>query len=78
MQSTDEAITAGVPLIGLPMLWDQWFNVELYEIHDIGIKINFETLTEDKLKNAIYDILGDQRYIFLIFYISDSHFIPLC
>lgn len=63
LQSTDEAITAGVPLIGVPMLGDQWFNVEQYVRLDIGIKLNLETITEDILKNAIENIINNKRYV---------------
>ncbi|XP_013168679.1 PREDICTED: UDP-glucuronosyltransferase 2B31-like [Papilio xuthus] len=62
LQSTDEAITGGVPLIAFPMLGDQWYNAEKYEYHKIGIKLDFENLTEDKLKDAITKIVEDKSY----------------
>ncbi|XP_013168811.1 PREDICTED: UDP-glucuronosyltransferase 2B15-like [Papilio xuthus] len=62
LQSTDEAITAGVPLLGIPMLGDQWYNVEKYVYHGIGQRLYFEELTEEKLKNAILDVAEDNRY----------------
>ncbi|XP_068623979.1 UDP-glucosyltransferase 2-like [Battus philenor] len=62
LQSTDEAITAGVPLIGIPMLGDQWFNVEKYVHHGIGLKLEFETLTEEKLSNAIKTVIGNESF----------------
>ncbi|XP_050356515.1 UDP-glucosyltransferase 2-like isoform X12 [Nymphalis io] len=62
LQSTDEALTAGVPLIGVPMLGDQWFNAELYVKHNIGIKLSIETLTEEKLKNAIETIISNNSF----------------
>ncbi|KAJ8733175.1 hypothetical protein PYW08_001473 [Mythimna loreyi] len=62
LQSTDEAITAGVPLIGMPMLGDQWFNVERYEFHKIGVRLDMETLTEENFKNAINTTIGDDSY----------------
>ncbi|XP_047036555.1 UDP-glucosyltransferase 2-like [Helicoverpa zea] len=61
-QSTDEAITAGVPLIGVPMLGDQWFNVEKYITHEIGVRLDIETLTEEQFKNAITEVIGDKKY----------------
>ncbi|XP_063897133.1 UDP-glucosyltransferase 2 isoform X3 [Helicoverpa armigera] len=61
-QSTDEAITAGVPLIGVPMLGDQWFNVEKYITHEIGVRLDIETLTEEEFKNAITEVIGDKKY----------------
>ncbi|KAJ8733174.1 hypothetical protein PYW08_001472 [Mythimna loreyi] len=62
LQSTDEAITAGVPLIGMPMLGDQWFNVERYEFHKIGVRLDMETLTEENFKSAIKTTIGDDSY----------------
>ncbi|XP_064074692.1 UDP-glycosyltransferase UGT5-like isoform X2 [Vanessa tameamea] len=62
LQSTDEALTAGVPLIGVPMLGDQWFNVELYVKHNIGMKLDIETLTEEKLKEAIETIITNKSF----------------
>ncbi|CAG5031200.1 unnamed protein product [Parnassius apollo] len=62
LQSTDESITAGVPLIGIPMLGDQWYNAEKYVHHKIGIKLSLEKLTENQLKNAIIEIIEDKSY----------------
>ncbi|XP_045540201.1 UDP-glycosyltransferase UGT5-like [Papilio machaon] len=62
LQSTDEAITAGVPLVGIPMLGDQWYNVEKYVYHKIGVRLDFEELTEEKLKNALLDVAGNESY----------------
>lgn len=61
LQSTDEAITAGVPLIGIPMLGDQWYNVEMYEYHKIGVLLQMETITEEKLLNSIHTVIDDKR-----------------
>ncbi|KAJ8708775.1 hypothetical protein PYW08_010157 [Mythimna loreyi] len=62
LQSTDEAITAGVPLIGIPMFGDQWLNVERYVHHKIGIKLEMETLNEEDFRNAITTVIGDDSY----------------
>ncbi|KPJ20477.1 Ecdysteroid UDP-glucosyltransferase [Papilio machaon] len=61
-KSTDEAITAGVPLIGIPMLADQWYNVEKYVHHKIGLMVNIDTLNEEKFESAIKSILTDNSY----------------
>ncbi|XP_073961129.1 UDP-glucosyltransferase 2-like [Choristoneura fumiferana] len=62
LQSTDEALTAGVPLIGIPMLGDQWFNVEKYVHHKIGLQLEMGTLEVESFKNAIETVIGDKSY----------------
>ncbi|XP_030036368.2 UDP-glucosyltransferase 2 isoform X7 [Manduca sexta] len=62
LQSTDEAITAGVPLIGVPMLGDQWYNVDHYVHHKIGLRLDMETLTEETFMDAVKTILNDDSY----------------
>ncbi|NP_001040425.1 antennal-enriched UDP-glycosyltransferase precursor [Bombyx mori] len=62
LQSTEEAITAGVPLIGMPMIMDQWYNVEKYVRHNIGLRLDLGSVTEESLRNAINTITGDDSY----------------
>ncbi|XP_047519598.1 UDP-glucosyltransferase 2-like isoform X1 [Pieris napi] len=62
LQSTDEAINAAVPLLGVPLLADQWYNVEKYVRHRIGVQIDFETLTHEEFKNAIDSVINDSSY----------------
>ncbi|XP_045520031.1 UDP-glucosyltransferase 2-like [Pieris brassicae] len=62
LQSTDEAINSGVPLIGIPMLADQWYNVEFYEHLKIGIGLDIETITREKLLKAIETVISDKSY----------------
>ncbi|XP_045507239.1 UDP-glycosyltransferase UGT5-like [Colias croceus] len=62
LQSTDEAITAGVPVIGIPMLGDQWYNVEKYVYHKIGQRLDMESINEQNLKAAIDTVIGDKSY----------------
>ncbi|XP_068624245.1 UDP-glycosyltransferase UGT5-like [Battus philenor] len=62
LQSTDEAITAAVPLIGIPMLGDQWYNVEKYVHLKIGIRLDIENLTEDIFEDAIKTIINNKSY----------------
>lgn len=55
----------GVPLIGMPMLEDQWFNVERHECLNIGVRLDMETLTDEKLLSAINKIIGDDRSVYI-------------
>ncbi|CAH2058058.1 unnamed protein product, partial [Iphiclides podalirius] len=62
LQSTDEAITAGVPLIGIPMLGDQWYNVEKYVRHKIGLRLDLDVLNEEIFETAIKTVIQDKSY----------------
>ncbi|CAH1641751.1 unnamed protein product [Spodoptera littoralis] len=62
LQSTDEAITAGVPLIGVPMYGDQWYDVVKYEKLKIGVKLELDTITDEDLENAIHKVIDDDSY----------------
>ncbi|XP_068623988.1 UDP-glycosyltransferase UGT5-like [Battus philenor] len=62
LQSTDEAITAGVPLIGIPMFVDQWYNADKYRQLKIGLRLDIELLSEDTFRDAIKTVLNDKSY----------------
>ncbi|XP_063542107.1 UDP-glucosyltransferase 2-like [Cydia strobilella] len=62
LQSTDETITGGVPVIGIPMLGDQFYNVNKYVVHKIGKKLCFEDLNEDMLGSGIKDVIENKSY----------------
>ncbi|XP_045506844.1 UDP-glucosyltransferase 2-like [Colias croceus] len=59
LSSSFESISAGVPLVGIPMLFDQWYNVENYEYYGIGIKLDLTSLTEEKLRHAVETVIKD-------------------
>ncbi|CAG4992043.1 unnamed protein product [Colias eurytheme] len=62
LQSTDEAINAAVPLIGFPMLGDQWYNVEKYVKFNFGKQLDIMSLTEDEFKDALITVIEDPSY----------------
>lgn len=66
LQSTDEAINAGVPLIGVPMLADQWYNVEHYVHHGVGLQLDIRTVNTEVVKNAIETVIGDPRQVVVL------------
>lgn len=61
LQSTDETLTAGVPVIAFPMSVDQWYNAEKYVHNGVGIKLDISTVTEEILSEAINKVIGDER-----------------
>ncbi|XP_026736026.1 UDP-glucuronosyltransferase 2B31-like [Trichoplusia ni] len=62
LQSTDEAITAGVPLIGVPMMGDQWYIVERYKTHKIGVRLDLGDITVESFKTTLLKVIGDDSY----------------
>lgn len=61
LQSTDETIDAAVPVIGIPMLVDQWYNVEKYVRHKIGVQLDITTLTVEEFNKSITTVIEDKR-----------------
>ncbi|CAK1547651.1 unnamed protein product [Leptosia nina] len=63
LQSTDEAVSAGVPILGVPMFGDQWFNIDKILYYKIGVKVDMETITEEVLEETIQNMLSNRdRY----------------
>ncbi|XP_072946286.1 UDP-glucosyltransferase 2-like [Epargyreus clarus] len=62
LQSTEESITAGVPLIGIPMFSDQWYNTEKYLKHGIGLQLELGTFTEEDFKKTIVTVIEDNSF----------------
>ncbi|XP_059058836.1 UDP-glucosyltransferase 2-like [Achroia grisella] len=62
LQSTEEAIVAGVPLVGIPLKVDQFGNVENYVRHKIGVKLLLHNFSEETFRDAIYTVLNDNSY----------------
>ncbi|KOB70560.1 Uncharacterized protein OBRU01_15104 [Operophtera brumata] len=56
------AIDAELPMVGVPFLGDQWFNVNKYVELGIGIEVDSRTLTADKLVKAAQKVIGDDSF----------------
>ncbi|CAK1550224.1 unnamed protein product [Leptosia nina] len=62
LQSIDEAIDAGVPMVGIPIVWDQWYNVDKIVELEIGVMCNIRSVTEDEFETAIETVISDTRF----------------
>ncbi|XP_028168266.1 UDP-glucuronosyltransferase 2B2-like [Ostrinia furnacalis] len=62
LQSTDEAIDAAVPLVGIPMMAEQAYNAKKYKDFGIGVKLDPMTLTADDFVNGVNTVVEDISY----------------
>ncbi|KAL4716772.1 hypothetical protein ACJJTC_001928 [Scirpophaga incertulas] len=62
LQSTDQGIKAGIPLLGIPLLSDQKYNVDQYIHHGMGLGVDIETFDENILRNTISEIITNINY----------------
>ncbi|AIE47754.1 egt [Peridroma alphabaculovirus] len=62
VQSTDEAIDALVPLVGMPMMGDQAFNANKYTELGIGLVVDTISVTSNQLVDAITEAVENSKY----------------
>lgn len=61
LQSLQEAVYNGVPLVGIPFLGDQLVNVNRVVKKGYGVKVNKNNITETSLKEAILEVINNPR-----------------
>lgn len=59
LQSLEEALYANVPVVGMPQVADQFFNVKRAVDRGIGVEVNFKKLQKQKFKEAILEVAGN-------------------
>ncbi|CAG2057700.1 unnamed protein product [Timema podura] len=62
LQSAEEAILMGVPLIGIPFFADQDLNVKMIVERGIGLKIEFTEVTKENVLKSLKSIIYDNRF----------------
>lgn len=61
LQSVEEAISSYIPMIGIPFMADQPFNVQKIVQKGMGLSLDHKTLEKDSFKKAILEIMNNPR-----------------
>lgn len=61
MQSTEEVIHYGVPIVGIPMFIDQIFRIKKLVSHGVGRMLEFNKYDEETFRDAVNDVLNNKR-----------------
>jgi UDP:flavonoid glycosyltransferase YjiC (YdhE family) len=60
--TTQQALAAGVPVIGVVSNMDQHLNMLCLEAAGVGLRLRAGQLTSDRLQKAVKELLQDSRY----------------
>lgn len=61
LQSTEEAIYNAVPLIGLPVIADQFTHINKMVSLGVAKYLNYQDISKEIVNESITDILNDKR-----------------
>jgi UDP:flavonoid glycosyltransferase YjiC (YdhE family) len=61
LQSFQEAVYHGVPILGIPIFADQMYNARRVAAVEIGLQLPYHELTKEKLQTTISVILNDSK-----------------
>ncbi|XP_054084684.1 UDP-glucosyltransferase 2-like [Zeugodacus cucurbitae] len=62
MHSLIEAVHYGKPIVGMPVFYDQYLNVEKAVSKGFGLALNFRNFTSADLRDAILKVLENPKY----------------
>ncbi|XP_076231303.1 UDP-glycosyltransferase UGT5-like [Calliopsis andreniformis] len=62
VQSTEETIHNGVPIVGIPVMFDQMYRIRRLVTLGAGKQIEFTKLNEKVFYETVYEVLTNERY----------------
>jgi glucuronosyltransferase len=54
-----EAVYSGVPMVAIPLFGDQFHNVKIFEDEGIAVKLDYMTITKEKVLTALREVLDN-------------------
>nr|KAG5686782.1 hypothetical protein BaRGS_010002 [Batillaria attramentaria]KAG5698221.1 hypothetical protein BaRGS_024028 [Batillaria attramentaria] len=57
-----QALYHAVPMVGLPLFYDQFYNAQRMKVKGFGKVVNFQGLTVSQLADVIDEVASDPRY----------------
>jgi len=64
--SSTEAITRGVPVVGIPIYGDQKRNMARAVLEGYGLVVDFNNITTESLTWAIQEAIESPKYVLLL------------
>lgn len=61
LMGTMEAVYSGVPMVAIPLFGDQFHNAKNYEDEGIVVRIDYTSITKEKVLKALREVLENPR-----------------
>nr|UEN71105.1 UDP-glucosyltransferase 391B1 [Meteorus pulchricornis] len=62
LQSSEEAIDNGVPLLGIPVFGDQWYNVNILRVRGVAKTLDIFDADKAEIKETIQEMISNSSY----------------
>lgn len=66
IQSIEEAIYYGIPVIGYPILWDQYYQVRNIVRLGVGIYLQRDTISKENIETIVHEVVNNKKYCIII------------
>lgn len=66
VQSTEETIYYGVPIVGYPIIWDQKYQVRNMEKLGVGLHLWLHETSKENIMAVIQKVINDKRQVFVV------------